>query len=186
MNHCYIGGVPAWILVAILAGAVAYSLLTVVAAARYRAARPAASGGWPAISILKPLAGVEEGLEANLRSFFEQDYAEFEILLAVRSPDDPAIPVVEALRARYPAVPSRLIVTGEPPYANAKVYSLDRMLAEAHHDLLVMADSDVRVTPEMLATIAAEFAGPAAWAWRPAPIAPFPAAACGPRWRPSS
>jgi ceramide glucosyltransferase len=152
--------VPAWILVAILAGAVAYSLLTVMAAARYRAAQPVAPGGRPAISILKPLAGAEEGLEANLRSFFEQDYAEFEILLAVRSPDDPAIPVVEALRARYGAVPSSLIVTGEPPYANAKVYSLDRMLAAAHYDLLVMADSDVRVTPDLLATIAAEFADP--------------------------
>ena len=63
----------------------------------------------------------------------------------------------EKLQAHYPAIPSRLIITGEPPYANAKVYSLDRMLAEARHPLLVMADSDVRVTSEMLAVIAAEF-----------------------------
>jgi ceramide glucosyltransferase len=49
----------------------------------------------------------------------------------VRSAADPAIAVVERLQARYPAVPSRLMVTGEPPYANAKVYSLDRMLAAA-------------------------------------------------------
>ena len=61
------------------------------------------------------------------------------------------------LRAAYPSVPSRLIVTGEPPYPNAKVYSLDRMLAEPRHRLIVMADSDTRVTPEMLATLAAEF-----------------------------
>ena len=58
--------------------------------------------------------------------------------------------MAERLRARYPDVPSRLIVTGEPPYPNAKVYSLDRMLAAARHDLLVMSDSDIRVTPEML------------------------------------
>ena len=114
----------------------------------------------PPISILKPLAGVDDGLEENLRTFFEQQYPEFEILFAVRSPDDPAIAVVERLRARYPAVPSRLMVTGEPPYPNAKVYSLDRMLAAARHDLIVMADSDVRVTPDMLATIAAEFQDP--------------------------
>jgi ceramide glucosyltransferase len=68
------------------------------------------------------------------------------------------VAVVERLRARYTAVPSRLIVTGEPPYPNAKVYSLDRMLAAARHDLLVMCDSDVRVTPALLATLAAEFA----------------------------
>ena len=66
--------------------------------------------------------------------------------------------MVERLQAQYPAVPSRLIVTGEPPYPNAKVYSLDRMLEAARHDLVVMADSDIRVTPDMLSTIAAEFA----------------------------
>ena len=49
-------------------------------------------------------------------------------------------------------------MTGEPPYANAKVYSLDRMLAAARHDLVVMADSDIRVTPDMLSALAAEFA----------------------------
>ena len=48
-------------------------------------------------------------------------------------------------------------MTGEPPYPNAKVYSLDRMLQAAQYDLLVMADSDIRVTRGMLATIAAEF-----------------------------
>src|SRR5581483_8979322 len=40
---------------------------------------------------------------------------------------------------------------------NAKVFSLDRMLSEARYDLLVMSDSDIRVTPEMLLVIAAEF-----------------------------
>jgi ceramide glucosyltransferase len=52
------------------------------------------------------------------------------------------------------------MVTGEPPYPNAKVYSLDRMLAEAQHDVVVMSDSDIRVTPGMLRVIAAEFQDP--------------------------
>lgn len=144
-------------LLALVAGSLVYCVLTIVAAIRYRGVRPAQMHAAPPISILKPLAGAEEGLEENLRSFFEQQYPAFEILLAVRSSQDPAIAVVERVRARYPAVPSRLIVTGEPPYPNAKVYSLDRMLAAARYDLVVMADSDTRVTPGMLSTIAAEF-----------------------------
>ena len=56
--------------------------------------------GAPPISVLKPLAGVDDGLEENLRTFFEQQYPRFEILFAVRSPKDPAIAVVERLRAR--------------------------------------------------------------------------------------
>jgi ceramide glucosyltransferase len=144
-------------LLALVVGSLVYCVLTILAAVRYRAVRPPELRGATPISVLKPLAGLDDGLEANLRTFFEQSYPHFEILFAVRSPEDPAIAVVERLRRRYPGVPSRLIVVGEPPYPNAKVYSLDRMLAAAEHDLLVMADSDIRVTPDMLSTIAAEF-----------------------------
>jgi ceramide glucosyltransferase len=147
----------ALLLSALVAGSWVYCVLTVVAARRYRDAQPGQAKGLPHISVLKPLAGVDEGLEDNLRTFFEQDYPAFEILFAVRDAADPAIGVVERLRSQYPATPSRLIVTGEPPYPNAKVYSLDRMLAAAQHDVLVMSDSDIRVTPAMLATIASEF-----------------------------
>jgi ceramide glucosyltransferase len=145
-------------LLALVAGSLVYCVLTVIAAVKYSSVRPVKTGSAPPISVLKPLAGVDEGLEENLRSFFEQHYPRFEILFAVRSASDPAIAVADRLRAAYPAIPSRLIVTGEPPYANAKVYSLDRMLAAAYHDLIVMSDSDIRVTPHMLMTLAEEFA----------------------------
>jgi ceramide glucosyltransferase len=154
---CYSVKVIALLLLALVAGSLVYCVLTILAALRYRAVRPPELRVATPISILKPLAGMDDGLEANLRTFFEQSYPRFEILFAVRRPDDAAIAVVERLRTRYPGVPSRLIVVGEPPYPNAKVYSLDRMLAAAEHDLLVMSDSDIRVTPDMLSTIAAEF-----------------------------
>jgi ceramide glucosyltransferase len=150
-----------WVFVALAAGSSAYCVLTALAAFRYRSVRPRRAGCAPPISVLKPLAGVDEGLENNLRTFFEQAYGEFEILFAVRSRKDPAIEVVERLRTEYPGVASRLIVTGEPPYPNAKVYSLQTMLAEARHGLIVMSDSDTRVTPDMLSVFAAEFENPA-------------------------
>jgi ceramide glucosyltransferase len=150
-----------WIFVALAAGSSAYCVLTALAAFRYRSVRPWRGGNAPPISVLKPLAGVDEGLEDNLRTFFEQEYGEFEILFAVRSSKDLAIGVVERLRREYPGVSSRLIVTGEPPYPNAKVYSLEAMLAAARHGLIVMSDSDTRATPDMLSVFAAEFENPA-------------------------
>jgi ceramide glucosyltransferase len=148
-------------LLALVTGSLVYCVLTIVAAIRYRSVRPNAGPGMqPPISVLKPLAGVDDGLEENLRTFFQQEFHTFEILFAVRSDRDPAIQVVEKLRAEFPAVPSRLIVTGEPPYPNAKVFSLDLMLEAARYDLLVMSDSDIRVTSRMLSTLAAEFADP--------------------------
>jgi ceramide glucosyltransferase len=148
--------IPIFLLVLVTAS-LAYCVLAMIAAGKYRAVHPMGLRMTPPMSVLKPLAGLDDGLEDNLRTFFEQRYERFEILFAVRSPQDPAVPLVERLRAEYPAVPSQLLITGEPPYANAKVYSLDRMLAAAKFDLVVMADSDVRVTPDMLAVLAAEF-----------------------------
>src|ERR1700735_2215699 len=148
------------VLAALLSGAAVYSLLSMLAAWRYLSTRPAELCFLKPISILKPLAGLDAGLEANLRSFFQQDYPAFEILFAVRHNDDASVAVVEKLQAEYPRIQSKLIVTGEPPYPNAKVFSLDRMLRSASHELIVMSDSDTRVDPRLLRTIAAEFQDP--------------------------
>jgi ceramide glucosyltransferase len=147
----------AWVLLALVAGSFVFSLLVLLGARSYRAVRPPKLWDPAPISILKPLSGLDEGLEENLRSFFRQDYPAFEIIFSVRHPDDPAVGIVEKLRAEYPEIPAQLIVTGEPPYANAKVFALERMLSGARFDLLVMSDSDTRVGPGLLRAIAAEF-----------------------------
>ncbi len=151
------GRILASISALVLCGAIVYSFLQIVAAIRYLAVHTPVLQSWEPISILKPLAGLDLGLESNLRTFFEQDYPSFEILFAVRTESDPSAQVVARLQREFPDIPSRLVVTGEPPYANAKVYSLERMMALAANDLVVMSDSDIRVTPSLLRTVAAEF-----------------------------
>jgi ceramide glucosyltransferase len=147
-------------LLLVFCGALVYSLLQIVGAVRYLAIKPPALHSAEPISVLKPLAGLDLDLESNLRTFFGQDYPAFEILFAVRTANDPAAEVVGRLQREYSGIPSRLLVTGEPPYPNAKVYSLDKMLSAAAHDLVVMSDSDIHVTPTLLRTIAAEFQDP--------------------------
>jgi ceramide glucosyltransferase len=112
------------------------------------------------ISILKPLSGLDEGLEANLRSYFQQDYIPFEILFAVRHEFDMAVPVVRRLMDEFPAIPAQLVFTGEPPYPHAKVYSLKCMLDRAKYELIAMCDSDVRVGTDFLSSIAVDFQNP--------------------------
>lgn len=148
------------VLLTLLSGCVVYSLLSIVAAWRYLSGHPPAGGALEPISVLKPLAGLDDGLEENLRTFFTQDYPAVEILFAVREASDPAVAVVKKLQQEYPEVPSRLIVTGEPPYPNAKVFSLDTMLSAAANDLVVMSDSDIRAPGNLLRTLAAEFRDP--------------------------
>ncbi len=151
------GKILARILFLVLCAAIVYSLLQILAASRYLSVQPPDLRSAEPVSILKPLAGLDLDLESNLRTFFQQDYPAFEILCAVRREDDPAVEVVTRLQREYPKVPSRLLITGEPPYSNAKVFSLERMLAAADNDLVVMSDSDIRVTPDLLRTVAAEF-----------------------------
>lgn len=147
-----------WIFAALVTGSAVFCVLVIVAARRYRDSRRGAARAAIPVSILKPLAGADEGLEENLRSFFEQQYAgPFEILFAVREASDPSVAIVERLQSLYPNVPSRLLQVGEPPFANAKVWSLLRMTEDARHSLLAMSDSDIRVTPAFLSTVAAEF-----------------------------
>lgn len=152
--------IPTILLGCLLLGSWVFCVLTVIAAIRYRLVRPPSLLTCEPISILKPLHGLDEGLEENLRSFFSQDYPDYEILFAAREASDPALALVERLRLDYADIPVRVFVTGEPPYPNAKVYSLQKMMAEASHDLLVMSDSDIRVTQSMLRTLAAEFQDP--------------------------
>src|SRR5581483_4241078 len=75
-----------------------------------------------------------------------------------RQESDPAAGVVRELMAEFPAVRAKLIVTGEPPYPHAKVFSLRCMFDEASYDLIVMSDSDVRVKRDFCASMAQEFA----------------------------
>jgi ceramide glucosyltransferase len=135
-----------------------YCVLAITAAWRHsRTCKQPAFSTPAAISVLKPLAGLDEGLEGNLRSFFEQDYQNFELLFAVRREDDPAVPLVRRLMAEYASVPSELILTGEPPYPHAKVFSLQCMLDVSRHELIAMSDSDVRVGRDFCRSLAAEF-----------------------------
>src|SRR5215831_616047 len=158
--HLHPGKVVAGIVLAILVGSLVYCMLQVVAALRYLRIGPPQLERPEPISILKPLAGLDLDLESNLRTFFEQDYPSFEILFAVRNERDPAAQVASQLQKEYSKIPSRLVITGEPPYPNAKVFSLEKMLGAAANDLVIMSDSDIRVTSDLLQTAAAEFQDP--------------------------
>src|SRR3954470_14332995 len=64
----------------------------------------------PPVTIYKPLKGVDEGLEDNLRSFFSLDYPTFQLLFCVADADDPAIAVVTRLLAEFPQQEAQMII----------------------------------------------------------------------------
>jgi ceramide glucosyltransferase len=125
---------------------------------RLLAERAAAQTYSPPLSLLKPLHGAEPGLEANLESFFTQDYRHYEILFCARFADDPGLETARRVAARYPRIPVQFLTTGEPPSINAKAASMALMESMATHQILVISDSDVRVCKQYLRDVALPFA----------------------------
>ena len=114
----------------------------------------------PPVTIYKPLKGLDEGLEENLRSFFRLDYPTYQLLFCVADLDDPAIPLVQALIREYPDHDARLIV-GCPAFGlNPKVESLAAMERHRKHDTILISDSNVRVRPDYLRETACYLADP--------------------------
>ena len=137
-----------------------YALLVAVGALRLAQRRrtPVPGPFAPPVSLLKPLHGSEPDLESHLQSFFEQDYPEFEIIFCARSDQDPGLEIARRVAARYPKIRSRFVCSGIAPYANAKVWSLERMQSAAAYRFFVVSDSDVSVTPGYLRAVVAPFA----------------------------
>jgi ceramide glucosyltransferase len=136
-----------------------FALLTLGGLLRFlreRPIRPTPSFA-PPVSLLKPLHGGEPGLEAHLESFFVQDYPSFEILFCARNSDDPGLAIARRVAARHPEVPATFLFTGPGTWINAKVSSLELMEAHAEHDIFIISDSDVRVTPGYIREVAAPF-----------------------------
>src|SRR4051812_11221056 len=81
-----------------------YLALVIVAAVRFRRAHARVlNTPLPAVTILKPLHGLEPRLRENLESFFRQQYpAGFELVFGMRHEHDPAVGIVRELAAQYP------------------------------------------------------------------------------------
>ena len=128
------------------------SYLRLARRAREQAASVATSS-LPAVTILKPVHGMEPRLRENLASFFTQDYPDYEIILGAREADNAALLAAENVRQRYPQVKCRIVISGPPTWPNAKVFSLDRMIASSSNDYFVISDSDVVVAPDFLRNV---------------------------------
>lgn len=104
----------------------------------------------PPISILKPLKGVDEGLEENLESFAALPYPRFQLILGIASEDDPAVELAQRVKARHPRRDIQVVVGEVQIGRNPKVNLLQAMLPHARYDLCLISDSNVRAHPGYL------------------------------------
>jgi ceramide glucosyltransferase len=114
----------------------------------------------PPVSILKPLKGTDPEMYESFRSHCLQDYPEYEIIFGVSDPHDPAVELVERLKAEFPQHAIRLVVCRKNLGTNTKVSNLAQMLPEARYEYLIVNDSDIRVEPDYLRRVVTPLADP--------------------------
>jgi len=141
--------------------AAAYQCLAIVAALRHLWGSPPAEQPAPtsAVSVLKPLRGLDPNTREAFVSQFTQAYPQFEILFGARDAADPAADEVRRLQQEFPQAPLRLIIGGEDT-PNAKVGILAGLARHARYPLRVVNDSDIKVGPDYLSRVTAPLRDP--------------------------
>lgn len=135
-----------------------YWLVALLLVYEFFRGRPQPAAGFtPPVSILKPVKGMDPEAYENFATFCRQDYPEFELLFGVADPTDPVILEVERLQRDFPQLSIRLVI-GETFGANRKASLLHHLAGQARHEVLVISDSDMRVTPDYLRRVVAPLA----------------------------
>lgn len=111
----------------------------------------------PPVSILKPICGLDSNAYENLASFCQQDYPKYQIIFAVRNSEDPCIEVVEKIIYNFSELDISLIVSDRVIGTNLKVSNLANAAAKAKYEILVLADSDIRVGRDYLQRVIQPF-----------------------------
>jgi len=110
------------------------------------------------ISILKSLKGLDPGMIDAFRSHCRQEYqGPFELLFGVQSLADPAAAAVEQLIGEFPSIPISLVECPRQLGTNGKVSTLVQLAEHARHDVLLINDSDITVSPRYLERVLAAF-----------------------------
>ena len=136
---------------AVTVASIVYLLLAIAAVATRRAD---AGPGWPTpprVTLLKPLCGDEDGLEAALESFLTQQINfPLRIIFGVADPLDPALAVARRVSQRYPDKAVQFVIDRRVRGANPKVSNLINMAEAGLNEVVAISDSDVIIAPGTL------------------------------------
>jgi cellulose synthase/poly-beta-1,6-N-acetylglucosamine synthase-like glycosyltransferase len=114
----------------------------------------------PFASVIAPFRGLDKELTENIRALFTQDYPTYEITFVTDRAGDPALKVVEELRAsigEIKRIASRIVVSGDAIDSGQKVHNLRAAAAEIDpaSEVLVFVDTDARPHAKWLRSLVA-------------------------------
>lgn len=107
-------------------------------------------GPWPRVALLVPVKGASPTLADELADLIDQNYPDYELIVAVENADDPAWPLLKELAARQPKV--KLTQAGQATQCGQKNHNLLAALAmiDDSTEILVFSDAGHRATTDWL------------------------------------
>lgn len=142
--------------------AIGYTAVALLCAERFgrREPEPNTVDDLPPVSLLVPLHGEEAGLEENLRAFALQDYPAYQLILGVARADDGALAIAQRVATTLPDRSIEINVGEAPGVLNPKIANVLSMMRLVRHKVLILADSDTRVGPTYVRSVAAPLREP--------------------------
>jgi ceramide glucosyltransferase len=153
-----------WIFLIPAIGGSIYAILCIGAVLRLRMHTARRSRilpeSWPAVTVLKPVHGLEKNQRENLRSCCIQEYPEFQVVFSVQNTHDPAIPLLKELQQEFGSERVTVAIENCRAGTNGKINNMIGGLKHARYDTLVISDSDIFLRQDYLKTIIAPLNDP--------------------------
>lgn len=110
-------------------------------------------GAPPLVSIVRPICGLENNLDACFASSFRLTYPNYEVIFCAEEPTDPAVPLAERAIADNPDIPARLLIGRDQISANPKLNNCVKGWREAKSDWVIFSDSNTILPPDYVETL---------------------------------
>src|SRR5262245_39027221 len=96
-----------------------------------------------AVSVIRPVCGLDSVEEVTLASSFKLAWPETELLFCVASPADPALPVLRRLIAAHQHHNARILIGDNRETANPKLNNVIKGWQAASSEWIILADSNL-------------------------------------------
>ena len=141
-----------WLVGALTAASIAYLLLALASVAAYRSpSRSSGNGTLGKVTLLKPVSGLEDGLEEAITSFLAQETSfAVHFVFGAADAQDPALLLCRKIAAHFPDRQVSFVADSRIHGANPKVSNLINMASEGLDEVIVLSDSDIVIAPGVL------------------------------------
>jgi ceramide glucosyltransferase len=113
----------------------------------------------PPVSAILPVKALDQGFLRAQDSIFQQDYPDYEVLIAAAEKDSPAVVAARLVASRHPERQSRVLWSPGIGAVSPKLDVLATPLAAARHDFVLTKDSNITLDPGSLAAMMQSFTG---------------------------